>query len=211
MAYNSLLVSKGLILASEESLSNNIQSTKDEKLIDDFYKLKKYRTMLDSDCDPNMRDNILELAGRLETDLMLRSTQYADVVNYMKVDWQMVKNSLGDNDMAIEFFFDNDLLYALVLKNDFDTPKLVPLSGFNKDFSFYSTTELYEAIWKPLEQYMSENGSTYFSPSGALYNIAIEYAPIDSAHTISDNYKIYRISSTRNLALSKPKPTIIKS
>ena len=118
----------------------------------------------------------------------------------------MVNNSLGDNDMAIEFFYNRDSLYALVLKKDFETPKLVPLSGFNKDFSFYSTTELYEAIWKPLEEYMSENGNTYFSPSGALYNIAIEYAPIDSTHIISDKYKIYRISSTRNLALSKNKP-----
>ncbi|MBR4327660.1 MAG: leucine-rich repeat protein, partial [Bacteroidales bacterium] len=42
MAYNALLVSKGLILASEQNLTNTIQNSKDEKLKNDFFALKRY-------------------------------------------------------------------------------------------------------------------------------------------------------------------------
>ncbi len=102
MAYNSLLLSKGLLLASEESLSNTIQNSKDEKLKSDYYKLKYYHTQIDTITNPTERDRLVELAGRLETDLMHRSSQFADVVNYMSVDWQKVRNSL---DFPLPTFF----------------------------------------------------------------------------------------------------------
>ena len=223
LAYNSLLLSKGLLLASEENLSNTINNSKDENLIRDYYKLKNYRTQIDTLKDPSYRNRLVELAGRLETDLMQRSSQFADVVNYMNVDWQKVRNSLEENDVAIEFFYDNDdSLYALVLKKDFESPKLVPLGEFDYKSPFngvrnvvegnsYSTLDIYNAVWKPLEKYFSEKGKVYFSPSGKLYNIAIEYAPIDEKRLISEKYKLYRISSTRYLALNAQKTSGKKS
>ncbi len=216
MAYNSLLVSKGLLLSSEQSLDNIIQNSNDEKLIKSYFKLKTYRVQIDTLSNSNKRDSLRELAGRLETDLMRRSSQFADVVNYINVDWQKVKNSLEENDVAIEFFYDRDSLYALVLKKDFESPKLVLLGEFDYKSPFnggrnvvegnsYSTLDIYNAVWKPLEKYFSEKGKVYFSPSGKLYNIAIEYAPIDEKRLISEKYKLYRISSTRYLALNAQK------
>ena len=222
MAYNSLLVSKGLILASEQNLTSIILDSKDDSLKNNFFALKTYRTQLDTIKNEKSRDSIRALAEHLETDLMQRSSQFADIVGYMNVDWQMVKKNLGKKDVAIEFFYDRDSLYALVLKKDFNAPRLVALkkfrykSPFNErgkmiDGNSYSTTDIYEAVWKPLEQYLSPKGNVYFSPSGALYNIAIEYAPIDATHLISEKYKIYRISSTRLLALNKGKSKLSKT
>ncbi|MBR4440514.1 MAG: leucine-rich repeat protein [Bacteroidales bacterium] len=211
MAYNSLLVSKGLLLSSEQSLSSVIINSKDQKLIDDFYKLKQYRLQMDT--DSAKREDLRILSELLENNLMQRSSQIADITNYMKVDWQMVKNSLGKKDCAIEFFFnDADSLFALVLKRDFDSPKLISLSDFSKiKDTYYSNTDVYNAVWKPLEQYFSTDGKVYFSPSWQLYNIAIEYAPIDEHRTISQKYKIYRISSTRLLALNNGKSKTTKT
>ncbi len=222
MAYNSLLVSKGLLLASEQNLTSIILDSKDENLKNNFFALKTYRIQLDTIKNGKSRDSIRALAEHLETDLMQRSSQFADIVGYMNVDWQMVKKALGKNDVAIEFFYDRDSLYALVLKKDFESPKLVPLGEFDYKSPFnggrnvvdgnsYSTLDIYNAVWKPLEKYFSEKGKVYFSPSGKLYNIAIEYAPIDEKRLISEKYKLYRISSTRYLALNAQKTSGKKS
>ena len=222
MAYNALLVSKGLILASEQNLTNTIQTSNDENLKNDFFSLKHYRAQLDTIKDGNSRDSLRTIIERLETDLMQRSSQFADIVGYMNIDWQKVKKSLGNKDVAIEFFYDNDSLYALVLRRDFDVPKLVKLGSFDYKTPFngsrnvaegnsYSTFDIYNAVWKPLEKYFSTAGKVYFSPSGKLYNIAIEYAPMDDTHLISEKYKIFRISSTRYLALNQTNDTGKKS
>ena len=168
-------------------------------------KLKQYRNEIDTTKKSLSRDSLREIAARLETNLMKRSAEYADIVDYMSVDWQRVKKSLSKKDVAIEFFFADFNLYALVLKKNFVAPKLIELGNTYKikrifsQNTAYSTTEIYELVWKPLEQYFSPKGKVYFSPSGALYNIAIEYAPMDDTHLISEKYKIFRISSTRYL------------
>ena len=50
-----------------------------------------------------------------------------------------------------------------------------------------------ELIWKPLLSELEGIKNVYFSPSGALHNIGIEYLPG------MENYNIYRLSSTREL------------
>lgn len=212
MAYNSLLISKGLLLASEENLSNIILKSKDEKIINDYFKLRYYRTCLDSLRKQTEKDSLLKLAGQLETDLLKQSSQFADVVNYMNIDWQKVQNSLGATDAAIEFFTEEDTVYALILKRDFDAPKLIKLSTCNFNNPYYSY-EMYHSIWQPLERYLTPKSNIYFSPSGQLHTIAIENAMIDQNTSISDKYRIFRLSSTRNLALrrntSKSKSALI--
>ena len=71
----------------------------------------------------------------------------------------------------------------------------------------YESTGLYNLAWNPLEKYFPENPRIYFAPSGMLHQIAVEYAPISHEQTISDKYEIYRVSSTRFLAMDyMPKP-----
>ncbi len=77
----------------------------------------------------------------------------------------------------------------------------------SKKQGIYESTGLYNLLWKPLEKYFPENPRIYFAPSGMLHQIAVEYAPIDKEKTISDKYEIYRMSSTRFLAMEyMPKP-----
>ncbi|MBO7571411.1 MAG: CHAT domain-containing protein [Bacteroidales bacterium] len=71
----------------------------------------------------------------------------------------------------------------------------------------YTSTDLYNAIWKPLEKYFTPNARIYFAPTGLLHQVAIEYAMINSTKSISDTYEIYRVSSTRFLAMDySPRP-----
>ena len=71
----------------------------------------------------------------------------------------------------------------------------------------YESTGLYRLVWQPLEKYFPKNPRIYFAPSGTLHQIAVEYAPVDNDKTISDKYDIYRVSSTRFLAMNyMPRP-----
>ena len=71
----------------------------------------------------------------------------------------------------------------------------------------YTSTDLYNAIWKPLEKYFTPNARIYFAPTGLLHQVAIEYAMVNSSKSISDIYEIYRVSSTRFLAMDySPRP-----
>ncbi|MBQ2076610.1 MAG: CHAT domain-containing protein, partial [Bacteroidales bacterium] len=80
-----------------------------------------------------------------------------------------------------------------------------------KRLGIYESTGLYDLLWKPLEKYFPENPRIYFAPSGMLHKIAVEYAPIDHSKTISDKYEIYRVSSTRFLAMDYMPSTLKKS
>jgi CHAT domain-containing protein/tetratricopeptide (TPR) repeat protein len=71
----------------------------------------------------------------------------------------------------------------------------------------YTSTDLYNAIWKPLEKYFTPKARIYFAPTGLLHQVAIEYAMVNSTKSISDIYEIYRVSSTRFLAMDySPRP-----
>jgi len=77
----------------------------------------------------------------------------------------------------------------------------------DKRMGVYTSTALYNAIWKPLEKYFTPNARVYFAPTGLLHQVAIEYAMVNSTKSISDIYEIYRVSSTRFLAMEySPRP-----
>ena len=61
------------------------------------------------------------------------------------------------------------------------------------DTLYYQCNDMTDLVWKPLQSELEGIKNIYFSPSGALYNIGIEYLPG------MENYNIYRLSSTREL------------
>lgn len=64
-------------------------------------------------------------------------------------------------------------------------------------------TDLYNAIWKPLLPYVKRGECIYFAPSGALMQLAIEALPISPDLRLMDEYRLVRLSSTREVALTK--------
>jgi tetratricopeptide (TPR) repeat protein len=109
----------------------------------------------------------------------------SDLMNYKENNWQQVKNSLNENDVAIEFFYDGDSsLCALVVKKNFDSPELVTLGKSGAD------------IWQPLERFFSQGGDVYFSPAGELSNVDVKNESEDVPVQLSEKFKIHRVQST---------------
>lgn len=65
---------------------------------------------------------------------------------------------------------------------------------------------LYNLIWKPLEKYLIDFKTIYFSPIGLLHNINLSALPTESNNILADIYDFYVLNSTRSLVLEVTKP-----
>jgi hypothetical protein len=127
----------------------------------------------------------------------------------------MVQEQLQEQEAAIEFIafpMDNEEIQyaALVLTKNAEHPIFIPLLTANQlnaipSENHYITPDLYNLVWLPLEDILSEMRTIYFSPSGIFHKIGIEYIPNDFGFNMSMSHQMYRLSSTRELILSYPK------
>jgi len=240
-AYNTEIITKGLLLASEINITNVIMESGDQSLIADYENMKSMHFQLNKELERPIDERVYNCDSleneiqKIERHIMEVSKDYGDLTNFLKIDWKTIQDSMKSNDVAIEFsnFKDNDTtkFVALVLTKGMKSPVCVPLFTekdiqklqrgvapskpetqkeddnrgavmvSSKKQGIYESTGLYNILWKQLEKYFPENPCIYFAPSGILHQVAIEYAPIEGGKLISDKYEMYRVSSTRFLAL----------
>ena len=144
-------------------------------------------------------DVAIEFANFTDND----TAKYAAIVLTKKMKSPVFVPLFNENDIA-------KLLRGITPAKP-DTPKDDDNRGAStiaaKRQGIYESTGLYKLVWQPLEKYFPENPRVYFAPSGTLHQIAVEYAPVDHDKTISDKYEMYRVSSTRFLAMDyMPRP-----
>ena len=154
--------------------------------------------------------------------LSIVSQQQKDIRGKIKIQgidnsitWKSIQDLLEDDEIAIEFVsyedpFENSKskLIALTLKKDYLCPKMTPLHTIEKVTHVFSTVRdslLYNGIWKPLEGETNGVRNIYFSPSGSLSNIGIEYLKDNNGQLLSDKYNMFRLSSTGHIAGYKEK------
>ena len=241
IAYDSELISKGLLLASEISTTNIIKESGNNALISEYENMKKMHQQLNKELDKPTDerefncDSLENELQKKEKRIMQSCKEYGDVTSFISIGWKDIQKSMKDNDVAIEFTNvttkKTTQFMALVLTKNMEAPVCLHLfeksemqklqrgvapskpdtqendenrgatTVTTKRQGIYESTGLYNMLWKPLEKYFPENPRIYFAPSGMLHQIAIEYAPTGDGKLISDKYEIYRVSSTRFLAL----------
>ena len=240
-SYDAELITKGLLLASEISMTKVIMESGDSDLISEYKTMKDMHLQLNKELEKPIADRVFNCDSleneiqKIERHIMEKSKDFGDITHFIKIDWKEVRDSLKSNDVAIEFsnftYNDTTKYIALVLTKSMEAPICVPLfndkelrkmirgvapaktetpsndenrgatSVSAKRLGIYESTELYRTLWKPLEKYFPENPRIFFAPSGMLHQVAIEYAPTGNGKLISDKYEIYRVSSTRFLAM----------
>ena len=214
----SALFTKGLLLNAETNARDVVLESGDTALVKQFDALQSVRIMLNKQYEKPIAertlncDSLENVAELMERELIKSSKAYGDFTRSLTITWKDVKNELADGDVAIEFistpFLDNDsvMYIALALKKGYPEPKLIPLFEEKtlKELSNDNPNDaqqLFHLVWNPLLSELEGTRNVYFSPSGALYNIGIENLPISAAERMSDRYNMYRLSSTRLLAL----------
>lgn len=215
MLYDNIaLFSKGLLLSTELEITKLIQESGDLKAQQLYSELRQNRQILNVMYSKPIMDryincdSIEHVSFDLERQLMSRVKEFGDYTRNLSISWQDVQSKLGENDIAIEFLsypenYDTTTYVALTLCNDDTIPVLTPLfdeqqlfnaSGENES---YQTTKADEMIWSPLSSRLEGKTHVYFSASGILHNIGIEYLPS------MDGKECYRLSSTRELAIKR--------
>ena len=215
--YNALLLSKGLLLNTEQEINQLLIKSKDEKglkLYNNLLMMQQRLNSLQVTATPNSlldADSLREAIRHGERELIAISSVYGDYTRNLRFSWQDVKQSLKNNEVAIEFadFYDqdgNNLYVAFVLTREMETPQIVRLFDYS-DFSninsseYYKTKALYNLVWKPLESFFSRDSRIFFSPQGVLNSIALESLPSNNGIPMSNSYSVYRLSSTKELCI----------
>lgn len=226
LAYNLSLVQKGLLQSTTKDIDSFLKSAPDS--IQEKY--KRYKQLHDLFDMPNMRVESPE-TKKLRIDLMKYVTSQPNFLSQLDVIWQDVYNSLSDREVAIEFINlygihpnnmedPNPAIGALVLSKGFSAPIFVYLTDVASIDSLYeygdkgerfddviysgnAKVQLYEKIWKPLEPYLNNIRTVYYSPTGVLQNINVDCIGKDESELLSDRYELYRLSSTREICNKK--------
>lgn len=112
---------------------------------------------------------------------------------------------------------------ALVLRKNDKQPVLIPLftqseldkliqtggSDENKVNNLYRGSivvspqkdyrKLYDLLWRPIEEYLNEDETIYFAPSGTLHQIAFSAISTPDGKYLSDKYRLHPVSSTAKI------------
>ena len=243
-AYNSVLFTKGILLNSEIDFKKLLMKTGDKKLYARFEQLEKIHRQIDKiyhsanyKNDSFVIKNMQKQADAIEREIVLDSKEFGDFTSNLKITYQNIKESLRDEDAAIEFVdmdLDNgDKIYlALCLKKEWEHPKMIELftmrdlqkettnnisiyeamkspKGINE---VYNNPRIGKLVWNPIIQLLGKDiKNLYFSPSGIIHQLGVEYLKYNQEHYISDLYEIHRLSSTKLLAQPKQNIPIKKA
>lgn len=220
LAYNAVLLSKGMLLNTEKNISEIVHEGNEElrNKYDQWQIAKSRLLFLDSD---ETIESIKKIADEKERIFMQELKLQSNTLKRLSVRWTDVHKNLGGNDVAIEFCSfmpcsDSTIYAALVLKKEMRYPRLIRLferRQIEATKNMYSTNEAAKLIWEPLKKYLGNDGSNiYFSPCGELHNFAIESLPHWGEKCLmSDKWNLYRLSSTRELVLAKHPTSIEKA
>jgi len=210
-AYNAQLISKNLLLNTEQSLRSAILASQDTTMINPYLSvqlLKKELVNIANEKNLKIEEkeemslSVREEISILERKLIDKSKLYGDYIKKLKIDIDQINKYLRHGEMAVEFAISSDsVYYALIIKGNNSIPQIIKLCTASELIS--KKQDLFNTIWKPIIANSDDVKTIYFSPAGELYNLPIEYANSTDNHTIGEKYEIYRLSSTREIVISR--------
>lgn len=224
--YDAALLSKGVLLNSAIEFEKVINS-KDDPQLKTLYnttksnntEIERLRIEASSDTDFEKLLKLMQENQALQLKLYKECAEIADFTNYIAYDWKDVQNAMFDTDIAIEFIaikynvFDYDnYIVALVLTKDLIAPIPIPVCTFNDaKIMASSTNKIFKFdnnfLWGIFDQYLTNKKRILFSADGAFNQIAIEYLKYNGK-PLSEQFEVYRLSSTKELCYNRPKAKI---
>ncbi len=209
----SALLGKGILLNTEVEMKKIILESKDSTLIKEYHKYLSYNEIYNKQVSLPVAERCVNVDSlKMETqkieDYLTENTYcHGDVTRNIQLTWRDVQQQLENNDIAIEFVnftaSENREMYAaLTIGKDYERPHLIVLFEEKQlksvsDTLYYQCKDMTDLVWKPMKSELEGAKNIYFSPSGVLYDIGIEYLPG------MENYNIFRLSSTRELVTNK--------
>lgn len=214
--YNySALFAKSILLQTDIDISNIITEKGDTSALWSLRKLQADKSLLNKyysqpqGVSQNLLDSLQTVINKEERLISKVAETYGLDSKTLKTTWKDIQGKMHDEDLAIEFldipiYGADSLIYvALTLKKSYTCPKMYTLFENNQILS--DSANYGRLIWLPLSEEFEGVKNIYFSPTGILHKLNIEYSENVS------NYKVYRLSSTREIVNCEYKPAEAKA
>ena len=217
IAYNSILLSKGLLLTTDTEMEKMLKESNDTSALKLYWQIKDNYVLLNHQYQIPISsryidvDSLESVIRKQNIELVNRSRAFGDFTKNIQVKWEDVRNALSPGEIAIEFEkipAQNDMLYlAYLISYNCEYPIMIPLCNEQKIRKNKNQGNiLCKSIWEPLVNEIKDAKTIFFAPSGELYNIPIESIPHwDEECIMSDKWNMYRLSSTRQLTTKRQK------
>lgn len=207
------LFAKGILLNTEINIKELIEENGDSILMNSYYEYVSNKDIFNklishpsSERYINL-DSLNNILQQQEENFAKKVLKDNDILQMMNITWKDVQSSLQEDEIAVEFVDiplknDSVIYAALTIKSEYDKPKMTPLFEYKQlecipDTLYYQCRNMTNLVWKPLYSELQNVKNIYFSSSGVLYNIGVEFLPG------MEEYNIFRLSSTRELVKGK--------
>lgn len=216
-AYNALLFSKGLLLASERGMETMVRTCDNPDIAEDYNRLLQLRQ--DYKAAEAKQDK--ERATALYAEFTAVDNKITGLLNELggmafvdSVSYRDVRSALGKGEVVVDFvdFVTAEQKHqyaAYIVKHNWEHPKLVSVFEAAQMDSLLASVQgnpdrlyeksvapgLYSLVWKAVEPYVG-NRTTYIIPSGVLHTIALESVPMGRT-TLGEKYRIVRLTSAK--------------
>lgn len=208
--YDAALLYKHFSLAADNALKRIIQRSDNPRLKEKLKELEQTRQLFDTANEVTI-DSLSRRVTQLEAQLLVDVKRYGDVGEEMDASCYKLQQKLTFKDAAIEFTScleeDGQCHYManIISKGMVKNIYLCTDEELKNANDPYTSKTGYNLIWVPLEEDLSGIENIYFSATGRLHQMGIEYFPVNNEGVLmSDKYNVHRLSSTRELITSYP-------
>lgn len=213
-AWDALLLSKGLLLASERSAYNIIKSkgtSEDLALYGKVMNMQRAfaatESRLGSDSDAAKEASRQLLLA--DAQLARQCSAYGDVGAFLDIDAGAVRSALGEGDVIVDMadFKSDDgshSYYAYIVRKESRHPELVRLCVENPMDSLPSGAEslasdIVKAFVASLSSMIRPGACIFLIPSGKFHMIPFETAALPDGRKFGEAYSVVRLSSARDI------------
>lgn len=220
--YDNLLYSKGLLLRTTNELYDRLLSIGNQHMMNLHRSMLNTKALMIKETDQS-KINLLQHRCDSIDKILVDFVGQKESFSTTEISWKEIQNELKDSDIAIEFYWipnivitekyidsrmDGGIYCAAILKKGYKRPQIIKLVTSRElenliEESPYGSVELYNKIWKPLTSELKDVSNVYFSASEDLHKIALESLMNEEGRTANSLWNIYRLSSTRELIMTK--------
>lgn len=217
-AYNALLFSKGLLLASEKSWETAIYSSGDEDIIEAYQRFLMLKTKTDEKAFDDGQERYYSEMNAIDHWLTkeLHDRGLNDPID--SVTFNNISSALQRGELIVDFADywipgDKRQYVAYLVKKGWRYPMLIPVTtsseldsimaqtGNRPDKMYYPdhSRQLLQALWNPIAKYAKGVKTIYFIPSGAIHHIALSSIPLSDGRTLGEKYEMVRLTSAKEI------------
>lgn len=224
LAYECLLLTKGMLLATEKSTETIIRENgTDEEVasITTLYQLKSHLVDLLANHKSNPKDvlNTYAQIKTIDVNLANACSQYGNNTFFASIGYEQVKNNLKDGEVLLDFAdfkpmskprqyvcyeIRRDQKYPTVhyICNGAELDSLLTLENhrWGNLYSGEAGADMESIIGSPLRKIIGNSRTVYYVPSGIFHKLAIEAIPLRGKR-LGETCSFYRLSSARELVV----------